>query len=758
MKYGCSVIDRLAGCIGQQVVLKSLAGIVQQMLANEDWRFRYIGLMSLSQLGEHVELNDMTPVIEIASKYFKDPHSKIRWAAFHIIGMVAGDCQPEFQTRFHQSIIPALLQSTEELVPRVLSHVLSCLQNFVEGMPEECTPPYIEPILNTVFPIVQNGKFKIVRESGLTVISSLAEASKTNFRPYYEKCIPYIYEMMKTYNKKEQKQIRGQSIECITLIGNAVGKEYFAKFVPEVVQTLLDITKNDISADGTDPQRSYVLSGWQRICVTLGEDFIPYLDLILPSLLKLVEDVIGNAPQEDNDYSEYTMPEEKKTKKERMDDIHRVNYNTFDHEEAETAINMILVFINELKKGFIPYVEKTTEIILKAVTYTINNNIRERAANCLPLLLEAVKESNYEFKDQVLVKMAHMFIGSLWQEVQKEFDPDTIMAQVVALRNCIDVCGRFMTQQELDDLSSKILKLLAESDKRKTEMKDMRQLDEDEEDNHTKTLEQEEEELHIGIADLIGVLFKTHKEMTIPLVNILYTQVLTKVLQPNMSDKLYKFGLYLIDDMIEFLGIELIPELWKELSQVIINFANHKTSELRQAALYGIGLLAQKSPAAFGDIADVCIQKVVDSFKIPKGNEAEKLYQYSLDNSIATLGKIMDSHSNKVNVPVLAKLWFTHLPLKKDKPEAHQQHEMLMDILLKGNASMLLGENGEGIGHLIKIIAQITDTKLSNDKIKAKMSQVLKSLAQGPTQALVEKAVVGLSELQKTRIASLLKM
>jgi hypothetical protein len=82
------------------------------------------------------------------------------------------------------------------------------------------------------------------------------------------------------------------------------------------------------------------------------------------------------------------------------------------------------------------------------------------------------------------------------------------------------------------------------------------------EDNDT------EEELHVAIAELMGSLFKTHKELTLPLVDLLYNQILSKVLDPALSDKMHKFGLFLIDDMIEYLGIELIQDKWGALSEV----------------------------------------------------------------------------------------------------------------------------------------------------------------------------------------------
>jgi hypothetical protein len=39
-----------------------------------------------------------------------------------------------------------------------------------------------------------------------------------------------------------------------------------------------------------------------------------------------------------------------------------------------------------------------------------------------------------------------------------------------------------------------------------------------------------EEDLHVALAELIGALFKTHKELTMPLVDLLYTSILKNCL------------------------------------------------------------------------------------------------------------------------------------------------------------------------------------------------------------------------------------
>lgn len=38
--------------------------------------------------------------------------------------------------------------------------------------------------------------------------------------------------------------------------------------------------------DDDDPQASFLIQAWARLCKTIGRDFIPYLPLVMPPLLE----------------------------------------------------------------------------------------------------------------------------------------------------------------------------------------------------------------------------------------------------------------------------------------------------------------------------------------------------------------------------------------------------------------------------------------------------------------------------------------
>lgn len=78
--------------------------------------------------------------------------------------------------------------------------------------------------------MVNNG-CSIVKENCMTAIASTAEAAKDKFHAYFSECIPILFNVFQTYTGKEYKQLRGQTIECITLIAHSINKEVFMPYL-----------------------------------------------------------------------------------------------------------------------------------------------------------------------------------------------------------------------------------------------------------------------------------------------------------------------------------------------------------------------------------------------------------------------------------------------------------------------------------------------------------------------------------------------
>lgn len=74
----------------------------------------------------------------------------------------------------------------------------------------------------------------------MTSIASVADTAEEKFVPYYDLFMPSLKHIVENAVQKELRLLRGKTIECISLIGLAVGKEKVPHLKPEPV-TLLHI-------------------------------------------------------------------------------------------------------------------------------------------------------------------------------------------------------------------------------------------------------------------------------------------------------------------------------------------------------------------------------------------------------------------------------------------------------------------------------------------------------------------------------------
>ena len=75
----------------------------------------------------------------------------------------------------------------------------------------------------------------------MTAIASTAEAAKQKFHSYFDECIRILFNVFTTYTTKEYKQLRGQTIECITLIAHSIDKAVFLPYLQEITKIIVNL-------------------------------------------------------------------------------------------------------------------------------------------------------------------------------------------------------------------------------------------------------------------------------------------------------------------------------------------------------------------------------------------------------------------------------------------------------------------------------------------------------------------------------------
>jgi|TARA_B110000285_G_C15131387_1_gene623833 importin-5 len=118
------------------------------------------------------------------------------------------------------------------------------------------------------------------------------------------------------------------------------------------------------------------------------------------------------------------------------------------------------------------------------------------------------------------------------------------------------------------------------------------------------------------LAECLGILFKTHKEHCRELVETLRTAVLPAAAQDGTKHK-QKMLLFILDDMVEFLGPDFLGPLYPEVCAQIIGYSTSQHSAIRQASVYGIGMIAQHGGGAFPGVSQQCLQGIRAAIEFP---------------------------------------------------------------------------------------------------------------------------------------------
>ncbi len=102
--------------------------------------------------------------------------------------------------------------------------------------------------------------------------------------------VPALKYIIQNATTTELRLLRGKTIECISLIGLAVGKDKFMADAGEVMELLLKTQQKGEGGEeelaDDDPQMSYMISAWARICKIMGARFAPYLPLVMGPIMK----------------------------------------------------------------------------------------------------------------------------------------------------------------------------------------------------------------------------------------------------------------------------------------------------------------------------------------------------------------------------------------------------------------------------------------------------------------------------------------
>ncbi|KAK6963036.1 Importin-5 [Biomphalaria glabrata] len=712
---GEAALDRLACALGGKTMLPHIISNISQMLQHADWQYRYAGLMAVSACGEgcHTHMEQMlNNIVDAVLPFAVDPHPRVRYAACNALGQLCTDFGPNCQKKFHNKIVPALVGILDdEANPRVQAHGAAALVNFSEECPKHLLVQYLdviilklEQVLTHKFREHVNKGNKLVLEQVITTLASVADTAQDKFLQYYDRFMPCLKYIMQHIQSSEHRLLRGKTIECISLIGLAVGKEKFMQDCNDVMQLLLKTqTEEDDLADD-DPQITYMISAWARMCKILGKEFEQYLPLVMGPVLKAasLKPEVALIDSEDMKDMENSSDWQFVT----LGDQQNFGICTAGLEEKATACQMLVCYARELKEGFAAYSEEVVKIMVPLLKFYFNDTVRIAATESLPYLLDCAKIQG----EQYVANMWAYICPHLLKAIEIEPEQSVLPEYLGSFAKCVESLGKgCLNDQDMSTLVTLLDKLLKQHFVRQNERQDKRK-DEDYDDIVEESLmDEDDEDAYVlsKIADIIHSFFGTHKESFLPV----YEQIMpyfVKLLSPERPWSDRQWALCVWDDVIEHTGP--ISHKYREffLEQMIQSITD-KTPEIRQAASYGLGVIGQFGGDVYADVCAESIPRLVSVIEHAESKEVENLP--ATDNAISAVVKICQYNGSKVNVDELLYRLVSWLPILTDEEEAVHVYTYFCDLLDK-NHPAIMGENASNLPQVISIVAETLHREL----------------------------------------------
>jgi hypothetical protein len=226
---------------------------------------------------------------------------------------------------------------------------------------------------------------RILQQQSITAVGAFAGCAAIGFTPFYDGFVPYLREILTKSSAPEERMLRGKAMECISLIGVAVGKDKFMNDAKALMDVLSTINTEELDTD--DPHREFIMETWMRISSCLGMDFIPFLKYVVPPLIKIAEN------DDDLSITDSTIAEDETPEGWDIVDVgdKRIQIHTSALEEKASAMNRLLCFAMELKDGYFEYVEATSKVCVPLMEFHLHSGVRVAAIAVVPHLLNSAK-------------------------------------------------------------------------------------------------------------------------------------------------------------------------------------------------------------------------------------------------------------------------------------------------------------------------------------------------------------------------------
>ncbi|KAG2529595.1 hypothetical protein JM16_002012 [Phytophthora kernoviae] len=737
---GSEALERLVGALGAKRSLPTCFALIQEYARSDNWVSRHAALVGLCQILDVLDDESLDAIVRHLLAQANDPHPRVCCTAVDVIGQLSVDQAPQFQEAYHAQALTVLAHYLDDFnKPRLQAHSATALRQFIDMCPPNLLTPYLDKLLHQLFALLQHGQSlapsdsqtpsqeftatRVVQEQAITAISSVATVAGTSFSNYYSAVMPPLQQILLNClnesvraaaaspavlkpqtNAPSSFTLGGITLECLSLIGQAVGKEVFSRDAPAILKVMAEMQATP-SIVGNELIRTYLLQAWARCCTCLGRDFAPYLPLVMPTLLEAATqqaefEVDPTTLSSDDDDDESGSTDSEDIQLAQVNDK-CLSIRTSILEEKATACQLLAGMVTDLDDAFFPYAEQVTQVLAPLLTDSVHSDIRASAIRAMPALVKCVASStavpgSKEHGEAAIKQMVDFALGRLVLALTSEPEVDLVVSIMQSMTKCLGDAHELhptlvLNEAQLRELVQGLLVVLGDSFQRRAMRRRAADSDEmdggeadlefDDDDDTSQSGESQvaEQEVQFVLAECIGSLAKVHGAAFFPVfMNILWEKIAALV-APGCLVEDRRLALFVLDDVLEHCGAPAMRRL--DIFLPVMENALSEVGEpgLVQAAAFGVGVSPEQRNAT--------------------------------DNAVSSLGKFCEFQSAAVDAATLFPQWLELLPLRGDMEESLAVSQRLCRYVADRHPLVLGAPDYRHLGKVVTVLAAVAEEK-----------------------------------------------
>jgi hypothetical protein len=394
-----------------------------------------------------------------------DPHPRVKFAAVGALADLCDKLPGDFQRDFHGQALPALaaVVGDQTQCPRVRGHAASCVINFCNpqgGCETEHVAPHSDTLLGALVTCLGGGGSCTpeVMEEALGAVTRIAHVSNADFGRFYAAFMPGILGILATCSGPDQQRLRGKAMQCVGIIGTAVGVDMFRADALKVLEALMPAMQCGASGQFPDGYFEYYAPAAAQISHALKDQFAPFLPTVIPPLLHALDssnsknlfsatevDAAAEAAAGVSGEGDTTTDEETgiatSVIKVAGGAMMRITLNTHLVMEKQMAAKTFYEYASALGVTLLDYLEAAAEKMLPLVIFKYNEDVRCSASFAVAKIFAAAVDAAKKgarppaFASQLLMP----FVDALLKGIQGEIHAEPRNCMSEALRDVLQV-------------------------------------------------------------------------------------------------------------------------------------------------------------------------------------------------------------------------------------------------------------------------------------------------------------------------------